>query len=158
MASELYAQVPDAARIRTMLDFVHRAYLDDPQGRWRWLAHAAIMAKHRLHDLPLALQYAREIAAHSPDAPAWARQMQIFVLEDMGEFQAAQIFLGGLLASGTVTDRHEQILLQEVLERLKNAENSAAATTLRRDAPPAPAGGLAPERSDENSLHQRHTH
>jgi hypothetical protein len=135
MASQLYAQVPDPARVRTMLELVYEQYFVDPGRRWQWLAHGAIMAKHRLHDLPLALKYARAIAQHSPGAPAWARQMHIFVLEDMGEYEAARILLGGLLASGVVTDRHEQILLQESLERIKAAEKSAAAT--KHQQPPA---------------------
>ena len=135
MASQLYAQVPDAARTRVMLELVYAEYFKDPAQRWPWLAHGAIMAKHRLNDLALALKYARAIAEHSPQAPAWARQMHIFVLEDMGEYEAARILLGGLLASGVVTDRHEQILLQESLERIQAAEKSAAPTNTRR-APP----------------------
>jgi hypothetical protein len=94
------------------------------------------MAKHRLKDLPLALRFARAIAQNSPNAPSWAKQMHIFLLEDMGEYESARILLGGLLASGVVTDRHEQILLQERLERLEAAEKSAAATNPRRA--PAP--------------------
>lgn len=136
MASQLYAQVPGPARQRFMLEFVYEQYLADPERRWRWLAHAAIMAKHRLNDLPLALEFARAIARHSPNAPAWARQMHIFLLEDMGEYKAARILLGGLLASGVVTDRHEQILLQERLQQLEAAEKSAAPTNPQRG--PAP--------------------
>ncbi len=33
--------------------------------------------------------------------------MDIFVLEDMGETEAAQIVIGGLLENGQVTDPHE---------------------------------------------------
>ena len=132
MASQLYAQVPDPARQRFMLELVYEQYFEDPDRRWRWLAHSAIMAKHRLNDLPLALKFARAIARHSPNAPSWARQMHIFLLEEMGEYESARILLGGLLASGTVTDRHEQILLQERLQALEAAEKSAAPTNRRR--------------------------
>ena len=125
MATQLYAQVPDPGRQRYMLNLAYEEFLLDPNRRWPWLAHGAIMAKHRLDDLPLALKYARTISEHSTQAPAWARQMHIFLLEDLGEFEAARILLGGLLASGTVTDTHERILLLESLERIKAAENSA---------------------------------
>jgi hypothetical protein len=128
MASQLYAQVPDPDRSRLMLEFVHDRFDADPERRWPWLAHAAIMAKHRLHDLPMALRFARAIARSAKTAPAWARQMHIFLLEDMGEFEAARILLGGLLASGTVTDSHEKILLLERLDELKHAENSSHPT------------------------------
>lgn len=125
MASQLYAQVPDPVRSRYMLEFVHDQFGADPNRRWQWMAHAAIMAKHRLNDLPTALKYARAIRDKADQAPSWARQMHIFLLEDMGEFEAARILLGGLLASGTVSDMHEKILLLQSLERLKAAEKSA---------------------------------
>ncbi|HWQ38595.1 MAG TPA: hypothetical protein VNM24_08300 [Burkholderiales bacterium] len=126
LAAQVYAQVPDADKQRRMLDLVYREFERDPQRRWRWLAHAAIVAKHRLHDLPLALRYAQALAerADHPSVPSWARQMHIFLLEDLGEYEAARILLGGLLASGAITDPHEALFLTERLNALKNVEKS----------------------------------
>ena len=122
MASQLYSQVPDTAKQRYMLAFVYRAFFDDSAHRWPWLAHAAIMAKHRLHDLPLALQYAQAIAKHAKgkDVPHWAQQMPIFILEEMGEAESAKIMLGALLANGTITDSHEIHFLTKRLEALEH--------------------------------------
>ncbi|HUQ75344.1 MAG TPA: hypothetical protein VM183_11505, partial [Burkholderiales bacterium] len=53
-AARIYAEVPDPARSRLALDFVYRQFVADPDRRWPWLAHAALIAKHRLKDLPLA--------------------------------------------------------------------------------------------------------
>jgi hypothetical protein len=125
LAAQVYAQVPDEQRQRRMLDFVHREFLRDPERRWRWLAHAAIIAKHRLKDMPLALEYAEDIARHAKGALGWARQMRIFILEDMGEVEAAAVLLGGLLATGEVTDSAELHFLTERLEALKGAEKSS---------------------------------
>ncbi len=118
LASHVYAQARDPGRQRIVLDFVHRAFLADPDRRWRWLAHAAILARHRLHDDGLALRYAGDIARHATQAPGWARQMQIFLLEDVGERDQAKILLGGLLASGAVTDPAEIKFLTGRLESL----------------------------------------
>jgi hypothetical protein len=131
MASHLYAQVlqrPD--KQRQMSEFVYRQFLDDPDRRWPSLAHVAIMAKHRLNDLPLALRYADAIRdnARGANVPSWARQMHIFIREDMGEVAAAKVLLGGLLASGTVTDSHEQRFLMERLKALENAEKSTGSS------------------------------
>jgi hypothetical protein len=131
MASHIYAQVPDPAKQRRMLEFVHREFLKDPERRWRWLAHAAITAKHQLKDTALALRYADDIARHARSADTWARQMRIFILEDMGEREAATILLGGLLASGEVTDAAEIRFLAERLERLKNVEKSSTPSEFR---------------------------
>src|SRR3954467_13435229 len=114
-----------------MLQFVHREFLRDPNRRWRWLAHAAIIAKHRLKDMPLALRYAADIAQHAPAASGWARQMRIFILEDMGETQSAAVLLGGLLATGEVTDEAEIRFLTQELEKLKSAENPSAPSRFR---------------------------
>ena len=39
--------------------------------------------------------------------PQWARQMEIFVLEDLGDIEGAKILLGGMLESGAVKDPNE---------------------------------------------------
>ena len=130
LASQVYSQVPDRAKQRIMLDFIFRKFHDDPVRRWRWLAHASIVAKHRLDDPQLALTYARALAteANDPSVPSWAKQMQIFLLEDLGEHEAAKILLGGLLASGTVTDAHEARFLLERLKALESDEISSKAS------------------------------
>jgi len=134
MAAQLYAQVPDEAKQRQMLSFVYQEFLVDPEHRWPWLAHAAIMAKHRLHDLPLALQYANALAQHAtaPSVPHWVSQMRIFLHEDMGEYQTARVLLGGLLTSNTVKDSHEIRFLLERLEQLKQAEKSSLSSGNRQ--------------------------
>ena len=130
LASQVYAQVPDEAKQRRMLDFVYRQFVDDPNRRWPSLAHAATMARHRLKDQQLALQYAQALRTHATAAsvPSWARQMEIFLREDMGEYQAAKVLLGGLLAGGTVTDSHELAFLLGRLKQLEAAEKSSGAS------------------------------
>lgn len=120
-AARVYADVDDPAKCRQMLAFIHQAFLEDPARRWPWLAHAALLAKHRLHDLPLARRYAADIQrfATGPGIPLWAQQMEIFILEDMNELEAAKIMLGGLLASGRIQDPQERRFLQGRLEELE---------------------------------------
>ena len=120
-AARVYTENPDATKCRAMLDFLYAEFGRDPDRRWPWLAHAALVAKHRLKDLPLALRYARAIdrQARDPRAPVWAKQMEIFVLEDLDELDAAKVVLGGLLASGRVTDPAELRFLERRLEELR---------------------------------------
>ena len=128
MASQVYAQVPDPARTRMMFDFVYQQFLRDPDRRWRWLAHASLLAKHRLKDQSLGLFYAREIARLAPAAPGWARQMHIFILEDLGEIESAKILLGALLSSGEIRDEHELRFLTERLQAMQNVGKSTETT------------------------------
>jgi hypothetical protein len=125
MAAQLYGQIPDSTKQRQMCELVRRQFEQDPNRRWRWLAHCAIMAQHRLGDRQLALVFAEAIARSATQAPNWARQMRIFVLEDLGEAEAAAILLGGLLASGEVTDPQEIHFLMERLAQMKGAEKSS---------------------------------
>ena len=120
-ASRLYAEVPVEAKQRSMLEFVYRQFLLDPDRRWPWLAHATAIAKHRLHDLPLALRYARAIQRYAvaDNVPLWAKQMEIFILEDMNELETARLIIGGYLQSGTVKDPAELRFLDERLRQLE---------------------------------------
>jgi len=123
-ATRVYAENPDPARTRIALEFVYRQFFADPDRRWSSLAHAALIAKHRLKDLPLARRYAAAIDrfTRSPDVPLWARQMEVFILEDMNELEAARILLGGMLASGNIKDPQEA---QFLARRLKEMEERA---------------------------------
>ena len=125
-AARVYAENPDAAKCRAMLEFLYEEFHRDPDRRWPWLAHAALVAKHRLGDLPLALRYSRAIDRKARDAraPLWAKQMEIFILEDMNELEAAKVMLGGLIASGRVHDPSELRFLQS---RLRDLERRLAA-------------------------------
>jgi hypothetical protein len=124
LAARVYAESGDPARNRAVLDFVYREFLKDPNRRWPWLAHAALLAKHRLKDLALARQYAHAVEEKTTarDVPLWARQMEIFILEDMNELEAAKIMIGGLLQSGTLTDPAEIRFLKERLEELEGRQ------------------------------------
>lgn len=121
VAARVYAEVPDPARARLMLEFVYEQFLLDPDRRWPYLAHAALLAKHRLHDLPLARRYAAAIQSRTrnADVPLWARQMEAFILEDMNELDAARVVLGGVLASGRIHDADEARFLRRHLEELE---------------------------------------
>jgi hypothetical protein len=120
-AARVYAENEDPAKARRMYEFVFEAFSKDPNRRWPALAQVAMLAKHRLQDLPLARRYAsalqREIS--DPSVPSWARQMEIFVLEDMGELEAAKVMLGGLLATGRIQDAEERRFLQGRLDQIE---------------------------------------
>ena len=128
-AARLYGSVSDPDRQRTMFELVHRRFLEDPDRRWPWLAHAAVMAKHRLADPVLALRYARALTEHAtgPHVPAWVRGMSALIAADMGELEAARIIIGGLLHGGRISDPHE---IRFLGERLAEIEARAAGSRI----------------------------
>lgn len=120
-AARVYAETADPLRSRMALEFVYRQFLHDPNQRWPWLAHAALLAKHRLKDLPLARRYAQALQRHASatDVPPWVKQMEIFILEDLDELEAARILIGSLLESGALHDPAEVRFLKQRLEELE---------------------------------------
>ena len=129
-AARIYAEVPDPVRSRMMLELVYRQYLRDPNRRWPWLAHAALVAKHRLKDLPLARRYAIALQQNTtaPDVPLWVKQMEPFIRADMGELEQARILIGGLLASGQVRDRRDAEMLERRLRMIEETLENRKAT------------------------------
>ena len=126
-ASRIYAEIADETRKRQMLAFIYDQFSDDPNRRWPSMFHAIYVAKHQLKDYPLALKFARAVARQVTvdDIPPWVKQLEIYVLEDMGEIESAKILIGGLLESGTITDPHELQLLQDRLNRLEREQEQA---------------------------------
>ena len=124
-AARIYADISDPVRQRKMLEFIYAEFFRDPNRRWPWLAHAALVAKHQLKDLALARKYAAALdkSVTARDIPAWATQMEIFILEDMNELQAAMLMIGGLVASGRVTDPAELRFLEGRLKELEKRLN-----------------------------------
>ncbi|HEY0061331.1 MAG TPA: hypothetical protein VGC21_04370 [Telluria sp.] len=120
VAGHIYAEGGDMGKKRQMLEFVYHRFLRDPNRHWGALAYVTLVAKHQLHDLPLALRYARALRqrATDPQVPPWASQMEVFVLEDMNELESAKILVGGMLASGQLTDPNERAFLNRHLKAL----------------------------------------
>jgi hypothetical protein len=120
-AARVYAETADPAGSRMVLEFVYRQFLRDPNRRWPLLAHAALLAKHRLNDLPLARRYAQALRqyATASDVPPWVSHMEIFVLEDLNELEAARVLIGSLVQSGILQDPAELRFLEQRLQELE---------------------------------------
>lgn len=120
-AIRFYAEVQDEKKQRKMIAYVSDKFIEDPESRWQFMTHAVYIAKHRIKDMQLALESAALIRHYSKDdsVPYWAKQMEIFVLEDMGELESAMVLIGGLLESGELEDPHQRRFLGQRLEEIK---------------------------------------
>jgi hypothetical protein len=117
LASRVYSQTTDKARLRIILDYIDRTFMLDPQLHWRHLAEATVVAKHQLGDLSLALQMAQKLSNQPPSVimPAWARDIHLILLGDLNEYESAIAIIGGLLESDAANDPDEKLFLQEKL-------------------------------------------
>jgi hypothetical protein len=121
LAARVYGAVSQADKARQMFEYVAERFQHDPDRRWPWLAHAALMAKTQLKDLPLARSYARLLRERATGAqvPDWARQMEVFILEQMGDVESAARLLKALIDGGQVRDPNELRFLLQRLEELR---------------------------------------
>lgn len=113
LASRVYAESARPEQARALLAIVERRFLEAPERRWPWLAHAAYLARHVMGDPALALRYARLLREHArgPAVPRWVSQVELLLLADIGQAQAAEVLLGALIDSGQVVDPAERAFL-----------------------------------------------
>jgi len=117
LASRVYSQTRDKARLKIILEFIDRTFIQNPQLHWRRLAEASVIAKHKLGDLQLALQMAEKLSSQPASVvmSRWARDMQFILLGDMNEFETAITIIVALLQSEAVNDPDEARFLKEKL-------------------------------------------
>ena len=69
--------------------------------KWRWLAHAAYLAQHRMSNIDLALKLAYKLQRMNRvdgiKMPQWARQMPVFILNHRGEKEASRKLMENFL-------------------------------------------------------------
>ena len=120
-ALHYYGNVRNPQKLRKMLAFVEQNFTEKPETYWRWMAEAVIKAKYQLKDTEFAYELAVTLAAatYDLDVPNWAQQMHIFLLEEMGEVEAAALLLGALLSSGSISKEEEIRFLQNRLRRMQ---------------------------------------
>jgi hypothetical protein len=124
-AIRFYAEVQDVEKQKKMIRYVSKKFMESPNDRWPFMTHAVYTAKHRIKDLDLALKCAQLIRqnAIADNVPYWAKQMEIFVLEDMGELESAMVLIGGLLESGELKDPHQRRFLGQRLKEIEQRQN-----------------------------------
>lgn len=123
-AIRFYAEVQNPDKQRKMVNFVSNKFIEKPNERWASMAHAVYIAKFRLKDIELALACAKLLRQYAKgnNVPFWAKQMEIFILEDMGELESAMVLIGGLLESGELKDPHQRRFLGNRLEEIKQRQ------------------------------------
>jgi hypothetical protein len=118
LAGYYFGQSPVADDLRRIVAYLTAVGARDPVRHWRWLAHAVYLARHRLHDVGLALAVARHLAGLAGnEAPLWVRQMPAFVLADVGEREAARDLLETILATDRSLSAGEIVFMRHFIDQ-----------------------------------------
>lgn len=117
LAGYYYSQSSKAEDVGRVVGYLRRHALTDPERKWRWLAHAAYLARHRAEDSALALSVAQELAALPvPGIPIWTKQMPAFVLAEVGDKEAAKDLMAVLLATSPGLSTEEKNYMQAFID------------------------------------------
>jgi hypothetical protein len=112
-----------------ILDFVERGFRADPAAHWRWLAHAAWVSRYVLHEDARAMAEAHLLRAApaSANIPAWARELDTYVLGRKDGIDARRALLGGLAAGSPGTNPADLERLAGRISAMPGAQTDAGA-------------------------------
>ncbi len=118
------------------------AYLEKvgvrPEGeKWRFLAHAVFLARHRMNDMPEALRLAQKLASiYRPGMPAWTKQTQVLIANEIGDKEAAYILMKSILATETKYMQPPEInfMVDYICTKILTPRQAAADTLCMPDA------------------------
>ncbi len=120
LMAKLYSDVFERNREYIALEWVRRHFANRPNERWEWMLHSTNYMKHFIKDDELALIYARELREKTDPkkVPSWVRQVEVFMIENAGQFESAAAILAKELESGQITEPQEFIFSLSRLESL----------------------------------------
>jgi len=97
--------------------------------KWRWLAQAVYLARFRFKDNDIALKHAYKLSAlHRPGMPMWAKQMPAFVMNDIGDKEAAlQLMTSIMVEQGDKIHPNEVNFMKHyICDRILSEDESAS--------------------------------
>lgn len=153
LASYYFGGTRVPADVEVVVDYLSHIGQNPAGVKWRWLVHAAFLARHRLHDTDRALDIAYALSKMQlvdDVMPLWARQMPAFLLAEKGDRQAARDITEALIISSHAFDPNEVNFMMAYLEEqlgvsrteveaIMKAREEAGVVTGRERSLPAPA-------------------
>jgi hypothetical protein len=104
LAAYYFGATQNTEQLHPVIEYLRRVGKNPEGEKWRYLGQAVYLARHRLNDMPLALDLAKELAAtYRPGMPAWPLQMQAIISSDMGDKDTAYALSLEILRSSAET-------------------------------------------------------
>lgn len=133
-----------------VVDYLEKVGQVPVGNKWRWLAHAVFLARHRMNDLNRALDLAYKLSRMQPvgdELPMWAKQMPVFVLKATGEKETARELMENMLISSNADLHPNEINFMEgyLVEQLGVSPKDVKRMMSQRTqiyGPPKPKGTL----------------
>jgi hypothetical protein len=148
-AAYYFGSISDTERIPVVIDYLSEVGQSPVGSKWRWLAHAVVLARHQMNDLQLALDLAYKLSKMEPlgePLPSWAKQMPAFILKAKGDKDDARALIENMLLSSENFHPNEVNFMESFLtEQLGVPEAEVEALMRRRgERPPAAPPAATP--------------
>jgi len=100
LATQYFVFTQDLTKLDDLIRYVQEEVPLSPARHWRWLLEAVYIAQMKRHNLPWALELAKQLSSYDyPDMPIIARQMGAFMSERTGDYAGAAAIMSRVLAA-----------------------------------------------------------
>lgn len=121
LAGYFFSQTQRTDDVRYVVRFLREHARRDPERKWRWMAHAVWLSRHKVGDMQLALEAADELAALDvPGIPLWTRQLRAFIRAEVGDKEAARDMMRAIMGSDATIAPEERHFMQRYIEERLN--------------------------------------
>lgn len=111
LAAYYFAGSQDPSKLMPVITYLRRVGTYSEPDKWRYLGQAVFLARHKMKNMPLALELADELAKsykYKLGMPLWPLQMRAIIASDMGEKEMAyNLMLDTLQTKGKDVDPSE---------------------------------------------------
>lgn len=90
LAGYYFGANQDPSQLMPVINYLRRVGTYADHDKWRYLGQAVFLARHKMQNMPLALQLADELGkTYKSGMPGWVLQMKAIIASDMGEKEMA---------------------------------------------------------------------
>jgi hypothetical protein len=90
MAAYYFSRSQNKSDVKYVLDYLEEHSVKDIEHNWWWLSQSIYLANEVLGEKERAIKIASKLREVKGEIPMWARQMEAFLREDLGEKDKAQ--------------------------------------------------------------------
>jgi hypothetical protein len=107
IAAYYFSRTQNPPDVIYTLDYLEAHADKDPSTKWWWYSQAIYLANSVLGDKERALQIAKKLRVAEGDLPLWARQMEVFIQEDLGNKDTAEAIMCEVLSGASEKEMSE---------------------------------------------------
>ena len=90
LAGYYFAGNQEPSQLMPVINYLRRVGTYSGEEKYRYLGQAVFLARHKMNNMPLAMELAKELAAtYKTGMPGWVAQMPAIVASGMGEKEMA---------------------------------------------------------------------